>query len=135
MLESCRSNSRPHGFWAHTKSLEFQSALFHSFCPATKNFNRIFANIVWCPSFFLITQLHIIKVCIVYLSNKVIHSHSFLYNCELSTYITRTVQTTFTFSMLSRQILSVNYGIKPLVKATNESLIFKILTQEAVISF
>ena len=107
---------------------------FLSFCPLTKSFNSSFAKIVWCPSFALITKFHI-KVCIVRLSSKVIHLHSLLCNCELPTYVTKIVRTVFTFSTLSRHILSIIYVTKPKVKASNESLIFKLLTQEAVISF
>ena len=86
-----------------------------------------------CLSFDLITRFHI-KVCIVCLSNKVIHLHSLFYNCELSSDITETVWTTFTLSTLSRYILSINYATKPIVKASNEILIFKLLTQETAIS-
>ena len=107
---------------------------FHSFCPLTKSFNTSFANIVWYPSFILITQFHI-KVCIVCFSNNVIQLHSLLYNCELSTYITKTFPNSFTFLTLSRHILSINYVTNPIVKASNEGLIFKLLTQEAFISF
>ena len=111
-----------------------KSQFFHSFCSLTKKFNKSFASIAWSPSFILITQFHI-TVCLVYLSNKVIHLHSLLYNCELSRYITKNVRTTFTFYMLRRHILSINYVTKSIINASIESLIFKILAQEAVISF
>ena len=94
-------------------------ALFFSFLlAADKEFQHKFYKQCVLPKLLLFTQFHF-KVCIVCLSSKAIDSHSLFYSCEMSIYITKTVPTTFTFSTLSRHILSIDYVTKPIVKATN----------------
>lgn len=91
----------------------------HMVSELTPNCWNLSANKEFQHNFY--KQYSVIKLCspnfiskyAVCLSNKVIHLHSFFYNCELSSYITETAQTTFTSSLLNSYILSVNYATKP----------------------
>ena len=53
MLEWCRSNSRPHSFWAHARSLEFQNAFFSIFLSTDKESQYKFCKQYAVHKFFL----------------------------------------------------------------------------------